>query len=383
MNSFSKQQERIVHEAKRVLASYNNLAGEVQQAKAALRETKELAGILESHKFALERIIKEKTIAFPWLAKAFADYYALCEERVARTLERKSRPAYKSAEAVRDAKARRRQAELELKVAEYKVAYYESLFPWLADLLDESAEELVSANSEFDDSIADDSVRKWLTESEYASLNPSKRSQLALDRYCGSRKTKWQIGRDYERYIGFLFESEGYRVEYKGAVDGFDDLGRDLIVKRGRHVKIVQCKCWSKHKLIHEKHVFQLYGSTIEYQVDNDVADSAISEGLLFGNGTLSVSGELVVSNSLSDRARKFARRLNLSVRESVLLCDYPRIKCNISASGERIYHLPMDQQYDRVVISLDKGESYATTVEEAESKGFRRAFRWTGAHGA
>ena len=33
-------------------------------------------------------------------------------------------------------------------------------------------------------------------------------------------------------------------------------------------------------------------------------------------------------------------------------LKSYPMIKCNISPKdGEKIYHLPMDQQYDRVVI--------------------------------
>ncbi len=51
-------------------------------------------------------------------------------------------------------------------------------------------------------------------------------------------------------------------------------------------------------------------------------------------------------------------------------------VKCNIAANGERIYHLPMDQQYDRVVIAK-KGECYVRTVAEAERLGFRRAKRW------
>ena len=52
-------------------------------------------------------------------------------------------------------------------------------------------------------------------------------------------------------------------------------------------------------------------------------------------------------------------------------------IKCNISKTGEKIYHLPFDQQYDRVEISPNKGECYVYTVKEAEDRGFRRAFRW------
>ncbi|MFA6944293.1 MAG: hypothetical protein WC220_00200, partial [Pedobacter sp.] len=56
----------------------------------------------------------------------------------------------------------------------------------------------------------------------------------------------------------------------------------------------------------------------------------------------------------------------------------YPVIKCNIASDGEKIYHLPFDQQYDKTLIK-NNGEFYAATVREAENKGFRRAFRWRG----
>ena len=42
----------------------------------------------------------------------------------------------------------------------------------------------------------------------------------------------------------------------------------------------------------------------------------------------------------------------------------------------EKIYHLPFDQQYDRIAIDAGKGECYTATVKEAEKLGFRRAFR-------
>ena len=46
----------------------------------------------------------------------------------------------------------------------------------------------------------------------------------------------------------------------------------------------------------------------------------------------------------------------------------YPMIKCNIAPrDAEKIYHLPMDQQYDKVVIGDNPGECYAHTVKEAE----------------
>ena len=59
-------------------------------------------------------------------------------------------------------------------------------------------------------------------------------------------------------------------------------------------------------------------------------------------------------------------------------LGKYPMIKCNISSNGNKIYHLPFDQQYDKTLIR-NVGECYVSTVKEAEEKGFRRAFRWKG----
>ena len=70
---------------------------------------------------------------------------------------------------------------------------------------------------------------------------------------------------------------------------------------------------------------------------------------------------------------------LGVTVREMVQLEPYPCIKCNISRSGEKIYHLPFDQQYDVTQIGTTKGDFYASSVKEAESAGFRRAFRWHG----
>ena len=57
-------------------------------------------------------------------------------------------------------------------------------------------------------------------------------------------------------------------------------------------------------------------------------------------------------------------------------------IKCNINqTTGEKIYHLPFDQQYDKCIITPETGEFYAMTVAEAEEAGFRRAMRWKGIH--
>jgi hypothetical protein len=91
------------------------------------------------------------------------------------------------------------------------------------------------------------------------------------------------------------------------------------------------------------------------------------------------IAAVFYTSTSLSPTARNFAQALGIHIHEQVAIGAYPMIKCHIStASGEKIYHLPFDQMYDRT--KLDKGgEFYAMTVAEAEAKGFRRAWRWRG----
>lgn len=49
--------------------------------------------------------------------------------------------------------------------------------------------------------------------------------------------------------------------------------------------------------------------------------------------------------------------------------------KANISASGERIYHLPGQANYNTVKIDKD-GEAVYCTAAEAEAAGFRKALR-------
>ncbi|MCD8288518.1 MAG: hypothetical protein LUC26_01195 [Prevotella sp.] len=83
----------------------------------------------------------------------------------------------------------------------------------------------------------------------------------------------------------------------------------------------------------------------------------------------------LITTTALSETAQKFADYLKVKVYV-IKMGDYPRIKCNINkTTGEKIYHLPFDQQYYTTKID-SPGEFFAFTVKEATSKGFRRAFR-------
>lgn len=312
-------------------------------------------------------LAKEKAVGFPWLANAYADFFHLEDLQIASKLEKKKHPAPKAADEVRKAGNRRRDAEKKSRLLEYQIKYYETLFPWLEDLKSEEVEdELIRVGTaKKDNGEYIDAAQRWLTPEEYNRLSNIDKYELALNRYWTKKKTKWEIGRDYERYIGYLYEINGYSVRYQGIIEGFDDLGRDLIAKKQNTTQIVQCKNWSRHKTIHEKHIFQLYGTFIAYKYDNPSEEA---------------STNFVTSTQLSDRAKGFAEFLGIQVSEDLPLKRYPCIKCHISKrSEEKIYHLPFDQQYDRTIIEVDKGEYYVETVKEAEALGFRRAYRYRG----
>ncbi|NOU36619.1 MAG: hypothetical protein HOO88_07600 [Kiritimatiellaceae bacterium] len=322
---------------------------------------------LDNREQGVLALSNQKAIGFPWLANAYADFFHLEEMKLARALETKKHPAFTAAEKVRESALRRREAERVARILKYQIEFYENLFPWLADLKSEDIEdEIIRIRvGSIEDPVDDDAARKWLTPEEYSRLPSREKYQTALDRYWTKKKSKWEIGRDYERYIGWRYESQGSVVYYQGIIEGFDDLGRDLIVSNGNRVQIVQCKYWSRGKTIHEKHIFQLYGTMIAYKMDHPEKD---------------VLGHFITLTTLSERARQFANYLGIKVTESTALERYPCIKCNISRGNkEKIYHLPFDQQYDKTMVELGQGECFVSTIAEAEDKGFRRAFRYHG----
>ena len=346
------------------------------------RENKELLKIITEREAALEKIVSEKSLGFPWLANAIAEFYQFLDLEIARELKTKKHPAVKSSEAVKKVALEKKELEKKLKIATNFVNYYESLFPWLKDYVGQDLDELIIEASENKPSKENnDPVLNYIPKAEYTLLSSKERNQKALNRYLESRKKPWQIGRDYERYVGYLYEQQGFKVEYIGIEKGLEDLGRDLICIKNNKVEVVQCKCWAKHKVIHEKHINQLYGTAVKYYIEQTEKLNKSGQTLqLFPEFTKeqNISATFITSTQLSETAKKFAQALNVKVYENEPLGKYPLIKCNINATGEKIYHLPFDQQYDKTQIKHE-GEFYAMTVEEAENKGFRRAFKWKG----
>lgn len=164
-------------------------------------------------------------------------------------------------------------------------------------------------------------------------------------------------------FIGQEYYKQGYEIQYTGIIKKLEDMGRDLIARNNTEVLIIQYKNWSKEKEIHEKHIFQLYGTVVHYKITNKTI--------------FEVKGIFITSTRLSKTAKEIAKYLNIDVKENVELQNFPRIKCNINkTTKEKIYHLPFDQQYDKTIIDRKSGEKYVLTVAEAEEFGFRRAFR-------
>jgi Restriction endonuclease len=339
-----------------------------EKREAADNYRKQVESEAARDKAVADALMSDSLSGFALIGDAWADYQQALAEAEAVELETKTRPAMTAAEKLRDKGRRLAEATRRAKAAEWTVALYEHHLPWITELRDqaEQAAYVEAAESAEDGkSRSVDPAARWLTKEEFAGLSEAERNQRALDRYLKSRKSPWQLGRDYERYVGYLREQAGFAVTYQGIEKGFEDLGRDVLAERDGLIEVIQCKRWAQAKTIHEKHVFQLYGTVVLARLENPDKE---------------VSGTFTTTTELSPKARLVAKYLRIKIEERFPLSDYPRIKCNIGRrGGERIYHLPFDQQYDTTVIEPERDELYVVTVAEAEARGFRRAWRWRG----
>lgn len=343
----------------------DDISREQSWHREALDRAKRIEQYVSDEKALVASIVDDAMKKAPHAASMIADCVQAYDMVIAEELRAKDHPAIIASEKVKEISRAKRESEKLYRLHLYRMSVLESLFPWVSDMVDMSISDIKRMAAPVKDVVDYDSaIMDYVSAQEWKSLSDAQRHQLALDRYVAShKKTKWEIGRDYELYIGHTFSKDGYHVDYTGSRLRLEDLGRDLIVRKGSSTMIVQCKYWSQEKEIHEKHLFQLFGTSVCYQIDHPREN---------------VSCVFVTATRCSDSARAFAKKLGIVLKENVPLSEFPRIKCNISHDGERIYHLPMDQQYDNVVIDKPD-ECFVFTVQEAIDKGFRRAFRWHG----
>lgn len=254
----------------------------------------------------------------------------------------------------------------------YKYEFLINVFPELLQYIDndESLLSLCEAKDFDDFEEKRDRVSDFVSKEEWYKLDTDTRNQLALDRYKKKNKSNWVIGMEYEMYVEYVLRENGYKTIPHGSLKGLKDLGRDIIAYKtdelgNNNVYIIQCKNYSsiKGKEIHENVVCQTFGTAMEYQINHKLE--------LFTR----VIPVVYSTVPLSDTASAFAEKLGVIF----VLCkkgDFPMIKCNVGNNGEKIYHLPFDQQYYRTEIK-SPGEFYAWTVADAVNAGFRRAFKY------
>ncbi|MDR2943441.1 MAG: restriction endonuclease [Treponema sp.] len=310
----------------------------------------------------IKESLVEKLHSYKWLAGMMADYLTIAESEY-HTFLKSSTRANDLLRAIRIKELTDKEKKVikENKILRYELEYIKTLIPEVEDIT-----EYDETGSGIDEE--GDYLSNFLPKEEYEKLSDTEKNERSLEFYLNRKKTNWEIGRDFERYVGYTFEKKGYRVEYYGIEKKLNDLGRDLILQNDEQIVIVQCKYWSKYKVIHEKHIAQLYGTLVKYKLDNP-------------KNKKDVIGIFVTHTKISDEARRFADALEIGVVEELELGEYPLIKCNVNhdnyGNTTKIYHLPMDLQYDIVKIRQKEGDFYAFTIAEAEKAGFRRAYRW------
>lgn len=358
----------LINENNSLKEANERLHDEVRQWRERQDELNRQENNIDWKRSTFSQLLSERSKNFPLVGEIWSNLMERIDTYREQQLRLKKRPAPKAADEVKAIKYEKRVLIKELKLWEHKSKNYEAIYPWLAEELAEDIENSVEADMHFSvytSEEREDPVTNYISPEDYRKLTVTERNQRALDRYWQrGKKTKWMIGMMYERYVGYLYERDGWQVTYVGIKKRYEDLGRDLIAVKGNTVHVIQCKNWAKFKSIYENHIFQLFGTTYSMRRDYQ------------GKTVVPV---FYTSTKLSDVAREFARLLGIQVHELETLKSYPAIKCNVSSSGKKIYHLPFDQKYDDIIFNKGSEKVYVTTVEEAEKAGFRRAYRWSG----
>lgn len=367
---------------------YNNLKKIQQEINQSSRENqKTLEKIqlakkdLSDRQKSVELLKKELSEGNPNLARIIADFYYYRDNKVVEYLRNKKHPAIKASEKIKEYAYENRELRRKFKLTYNRIKLYEEVFPFISDLEPEDIDYILEEkNKKIKISENDDPVREYVP--EYDKLNEEERNQRALNRYLKAKKSNWEVGKMYERYVGYLYELKGYKVQYIGIEKGFEDLGRDLICRNEKETLVVQCKYWASHKEIKEAHINQLYGTTVKHFIDEFKSRSEKLKNTLFpdllAKDEVKIKPVFFTSTKLSKTAEDFALALGIQIiQEYPFDQNYPMIKCNLnSQTGEKIYHLPIDQQYDNVLM-LNEKRVYVRTVKEAMDLGCRRAYRW------
>ncbi len=164
----------------------------------------------------------------------------------------------------------------------------------------------------------------------------------------------------YERYIGFLNESRGHEVIYSRLLEKDNESGFDLLVRTKGEVLVIRAKYSRDNKVIQGDEIFQLQGAMTHYRLTHK------SENYV-------VRPVFYTSAKFSQSAQDIAKKLGVELTNLELNTNYPMVKCCAFQSGQKLYFLPTDSEYDEIAMSLHDESCFVQTVEDAKKKGFNR----------
>ena len=171
---------------------------------------------------------------FRFVAEMISDWETIVYDKTCHFLRTKKHPAIKKSLEVNKLKEKTRNIICDFKEMKYKYQFLLEAFPELKQYVDD-AESLkyLADYKDFNEFKEErDEVLDWISPEEYKMMSENDRNQLALDRYKKAHKSEWQIGMQYEMYIGYHLRNEGFHVVQYGIEHGLEDLGRDIIATR-------------------------------------------------------------------------------------------------------------------------------------------------------
>lgn len=105
-------------------------------------------------------------------------------------------------------------------------------------------------------------------------INKKINKETKKDDSLEDKDKRQEIGQEYEKSVGYYYETEGYEVEYRGLELGEKDGGIDLIATKKNDNKkdemlLIQCKKWGKPESIGHEMIKQFYGDC-HFYLDNN-----------------------------------------------------------------------------------------------------------------
>lgn len=195
--------------------------------------------------------------------------------------------------------------------------------------------------------------------------------------------SKREAGDRYERYLGYLYERAGWRVEYYGLTEGVANSNRgiDLICEKDGITHFVQTKYWSDGVAAKTN-----VNNVIDRLVKN--MQSIIDKRVIRGD----VHAVLAAKPKLSGQAAAYAQQQSVLLLDDLALQPYPLVKCHTGKRGSKKYFLPYLadknpakyeeirqgawEPYDLVRMDTTNGDVYVHTIEEAETLGYKYSNR-------